>query len=174
MWLDPGRAWIASARLDATSTSGYGGQGIGSCCPCLSDAEQAPGKNGFECAERIGAIGAGTGADRVLGCAAAEQGAQVVSQDLGGEVLLQGEVVQPRRCLQAQAMLDAFERFLDAPALVVERTELRGRVRLGIEQIGHQDADLAIRGDVANQAHSGGGAGQLKGAGVACGGGATA
>ena len=170
MWLASGRSWVASAWLDAASTAAHGGQGIGQCRPCLSDAEQAPGEDGLECAECVGAIRAGAGLDGVVGAAAAEQCAQVVGQDLGGEVLLQGEVVQPRRGLEAQTMLDALEGLLDAPALVIERAELRGRIRLGIEQVGHQDADLAVRSDVADQAHGGGGAGQIERAGIACGG----
>ena len=170
MWLASGRSWVASAWLDAASTAAHGGQGIGQCRPCLSDAEQAPGEDGLECAECVGSIRAGAGLDGVVGAAAAEQCAQVVGQDLGGEVLLQGEVVQPRRGLEAQTMLDALEGLLDAPALVIERAELRGRIRLGIEQVGHQDADLAVRSDVADQAHGGGGAGQIERAGIACGG----
>ena len=170
MWLASGRSWVASAWLDAASTAAHGGQGIGQCRPCLSDAEQAPGEDGLECAECVGAIRAGAGLDGVVSAAAAEQCAQVVGQDLGGEVLLQGEVVQPRRGLEAQTMLDALEGLLDAPALVIERAELRGRIRLGIEQVGHQDADLAVRSDVADQAHGGGGAGQIERAGIACGG----
>ena len=67
-----------------------------------------------------------------------------------------------RRGLEAQTMLDALEGLLDAPALVIERAELRGRIRLGIEQVGHQDADLAVRAMLPDQAHGGGGAGQIE------------
>ena len=82
MWLASGRSWVASAWLDAASTAAHGGQGIGQCRPCLSDAEQAPGEDGLECAECVGAIRAGAGLDGVVGAAAAEQCAQVVGQDL--------------------------------------------------------------------------------------------
>lgn len=89
MRLDPGRTWMASTRLDAASTAGDGHKCVGQRRPCFGNAEQTARENGLERAEGIGAIGARASlADFASGAAAAEQGGQVVGQDLGGEVLL--------------------------------------------------------------------------------------
>ena len=50
-------------------------------------------------------------------------------------------------------MLDPLEGLLDSPAAVIERPELRGRIARRVEQVGHQRADVAAWGDVADQPH---------------------
>lgn len=55
---------------------------------------------------------------------------------------------------EIEAVLETFERFLDAPALVIELAEAVGWKAFVVEQIGHQHAMLAIGQDVTNQAHA--------------------
>ncbi len=55
--------------------------------------------------------------------------------------------------LQIEPMFETVEGFLNAPALMVEVAELGGRATLLVEQLGHEDAHFAGRGDVAYQAH---------------------
>jgi len=117
----------------------------------MFEREKATGEDRLEGALGVGSIGAGRGVGR-LGFGA-EQLAEVVGQHLGGEVLLKGEIGEPAGRLEAQAMLDPLEGLLAPPAAVIERPELLGRIALGVEQIGHQHADVAAGGDVANQAH---------------------
>ena len=60
------------------------------------------------------------------------------------EVLLKGGIGEPAGRLQTLTMLDP--RPLDSPAAVIERPELFGRITLGVEQVGHQHADVAAGG----------------------------
>lgn len=67
-----------------------------------------------------------------------------------------------------RSRVDALESLFHAPAMVIEGTEVRRRIRLGVEQIRHQCAQLPVGRDVADQAHGGGGARQLVGTRVPC------
>lgn len=78
---------------------------------------------------------------------------KVVRLELGPEVLLGGQHRQPRRILPSQAVLEPLERLLDAPTAVIERTEIRSRVSLGIEQGGHQGMHTPIRRHHTNHPH---------------------
>lgn len=83
----------------------------------------------------------------------AQQRCKVVSKNLGSQVLLMRVPTQPSDGFDVQTMLDPFKRFLNAPALVVERGEIIGRPGVGIEQIGGKHAHEALRGCAADQAH---------------------
>ena len=54
---------------------------------------------------------------------ARQQRGQVVREDLGCDVDHQRVLAEPADGLQMQAMFQAFERFLDTPALVVQAAE---------------------------------------------------
>lgn len=60
---------------------------------------------------------------------------------------------QAGNVLEVEAVFEAFEGFLDTPALVVEVTILGAWEVVWIEQVGHQHAYLANAGDVPDQAH---------------------
>lgn len=51
-------------------------------------------------------------------------------------------------------MLEAFERFLDTPALVLQLGEAICRVKFFVEQVGYQDALLNAGPDVTDQSHA--------------------
>lgn len=51
--------------------------------------------------------------------------------------------------LGGESVLEAVESLLYAPALVVQIADDGGREMHGVEQVGHQDTDLAGGGDVA-------------------------
>jgi len=57
--------------------------------------------------------------------------------------------------LEGEPVLQALEGLLDAPALVVQIADDRGRETHGVEQVGHQDTDLAGRGDMPYQPNRG-------------------
>lgn len=48
------------------------------------------------------------------------QGLQVVAEHLGCDILLDGELREPRDVFEVEAMLEPLKCFLDAPALVIE------------------------------------------------------
>ncbi len=79
-------------------------------------------------------------------CGQCGQGLQVVADDLGGDILAYGRLEQSADMLQVQAVFEAFEGLLDAPALVVQSPEAKGREALLIEQVGHQDAVGVFQG----------------------------
>ena len=79
----------------------------------------------------------------------------VVAQDLGGEILCNSQLRQPCDMLEGEPVLEALEGFLDAPALVVQIDDDRGRETHGIEQVGHQHAYLAGGGNVPYQPNRG-------------------
>jgi len=54
---------------------------------------------------------------------------------------------------QVQAMFEAFEGLLNAPALMIECAELRGGKDLRIEQIGHEDRDSPVGRNLPHQTH---------------------
>ncbi len=58
------------------------------------------------------------------------QGLQVVADDLGGDILGYGLLGQSADMLQVEAVFEAFEGLLDAPALVVQFPEAKGREAL--------------------------------------------
>lgn len=78
------------------------------------------------------------------------QGLKVVADDFGGDVLEHCLLTQ----FEIEAVFEPFECFLDAPAIVVELAEAVGWKELGVEQIGHQHALLAIGQDVTDQANA--------------------
>jgi hypothetical protein len=121
----------------------------------MRQLQQTSGQDRLERARGIGAIGSLCG-----GCLVdrqrrrCEHALQVVGEDLGSEVLLERQVRQAGGRFQSQSVLDAFEGFLHAPALMIERAELRRGIALGIEQRGHQDAHVSSGRPVTDQAHA--------------------
>jgi len=61
--------------------------------------------------------------------------------------------VSPVTC-SVEPVLEPFEGLLDAPAFVVELAKAVGRIKLVVQQVGHQHALFAARRDVAQQAHA--------------------
>ena len=96
---------------------------------------------------------------------ARQQHRQVVGQDLGRHVDQRRVLAEAGDCLQVQAMLQAFERFLVAPSLLVARAEAMRRGLRGGE-VGHQHPRLAIGGDLPHHAHGGAEARALPGGSV--------
>ena len=97
----------------------------------MFERQEAAGEDWFEGTLGVGSVGAGGGVGRRR--FRAEQLAEVIGQNLGGEVLLKGEIGEPAGCLEAQTMLDPLEGLLDPPAAVIERPELLGRVAPDVE-----------------------------------------
>lgn len=71
------------------------------------------------------------------------QGVEVVADHLGAGVLTGGEPSEAGSVFEFEAMLDAFERLLDPPALVIEIGEGCRRIAFGVEQGRHEYAHLA-------------------------------
>lgn len=71
----------------------------------------------------------------------------------GGDILLDGELRQPRDMFQAEALLEPLKRLHDAPALLIEIGKQTGWKARRIEQVSAQNASLVIGRDVADQAH---------------------
>ena len=88
----------------------------------------------------------------VLTCRSAHQGRDVVGQYLGRHVDDQSLLAQARDRFEMQPMLQALERLLDAPALVVEIGEQLCGEGLGV-QVRGQQTDLAIGRHLTHQAH---------------------
>ena len=82
----------------------------------------------------------------------AQQRGDVVGQHLGRHIDDQRLLAESRDGLEVQAMLQALERFLDTPALVVQIAEGGSGDLLGAE-VGGQHPDGAARRDMANQPH---------------------
>ena len=109
--LDAWRPGIASLGLDAAAGVCDGVEHGLQVVSGVFECQEAAGEDRLEGALGVGSIGAGSGVGRVgFG---AEQLAEVVGQDLGGEVLLKGEISQSAGGLEAQAMLDPLEGLLD-------------------------------------------------------------
>jgi hypothetical protein len=81
-----------------------------------------------------------------------EQSAQVVGHHFGGDVNDTGLLAQAADAFNFQAVLEAFEGFFDAPALVVQLPKHLCRKRPCI-QVGEQHAHLAAGADTTHQAH---------------------
>jgi hypothetical protein len=58
-----------------------------------------------------------------------------------------------RTYAQAQAMLEALESLLDAPAAVIKIGECRRGIVRGVEQGSHEHAHLSLRRHLADQAY---------------------
>ena len=96
----------------------------------------------------------GLGLEMALGGAPGGQGCEVVTHYLGTEVLAGAKPRQGAGVLEVEAMFDALERLLDAPALMVELAEGLGGKALGVEQRSHHHTHLALGRNLADQAHS--------------------
>jgi hypothetical protein len=72
---------------------------------------------------------------------------------VGGNVLHYRLLRQARDVLEIGAVLEPLQSLLDAPALVVQITERTSRKTHHIAQVGHQNSDLAIGLNVADQPH---------------------
>lgn len=90
-----------------------------------------------------------------LSCGASRSLSNVhrLSEDFRAEVLLQCQVIEACEGFLPQSVLESFERFLDRPALVIERAERCSRITPAIEQRGHQHTHATARSDFADQAH---------------------
>jgi len=86
----------------------------GQCAQAVRQPQQATGEDGLERADGIGAIGPVRGLIAQLGRRhAGEDRVQIVGQNFGGEVLLEGQMGQSGGGFQAQSMLEAFEQLGD-------------------------------------------------------------
>jgi hypothetical protein len=139
----PGWPGIRACGLYAASSAVDHCKNRGETLQAARDTQKALAEDRLECAQRVEPVRTTVQCLLTRHIQIAEQGAQVVSEDLCTEVLLQGEIVQSGDGLQAQPVLQAFERFLHAPALMIERPECRSAVALGIEQGSHQHTHAA-------------------------------
>lgn len=96
----------------------------------------------------------GVGLKVALGGAPRGQRGEVVAHGLGPEVLPGGKPGQAAGVFEVEAMLETFESLLDTPALMVELGEGFGGKACGVEERSHQHAHLALRRDLADQAHA--------------------
>ena len=97
----------------------------------------------------------------MFGAGSAHQGGDVVGQHLGRHVDDQGLLRQPGDGFEFEALLEAFECLLDAPSLVVEVADERGREVLGV-QVGGEQAQLAVGRSRRTKRTSGAWAGQAQ------------
>ena len=96
----------------------------------------------------------GVGHQMALGGAPRGQRGEVVAHGLGPEVLAGGQPGQAAGVLEVESMLETLERLLDAPALMVKFGKGLEGETLGVAQRSHQHAHLALRRDLADQAHA--------------------
>ena len=135
----------------------------------INGGEQHAGQDlGHECC-CVGAVALARpgGQVGVFAGGGAQEGGDVVGQDLGGYVHEQGLLGQARDAFQVQPVLDAFEGFLDAPALVIEVAEDLGR-EVALVEIGGQHAHEPAGGCLAHQTHAGSCVGAAEVGHVAC------
>lgn len=90
----------------------------------------------------------------------AEQSVQVAGQHFGGDVNDTGLLAQAADAFNLQAVLEAFEGFFDAPALVVQLPKNLSRKRPCI-QVSEQHAHFAAGADPTHQSHARGLANEL-------------
>jgi hypothetical protein len=114
--LDASWPGVTSLGLDAAAGTRDGVEHGLQLVSGVFERQEAAGEDRLEGALGVGSIGARGGVGRLR--FGAEQLAEVVGQDLGGEVLLKGEIGEPAGRLEAQAMLDPLEGLLDSPAAV--------------------------------------------------------
>lgn len=81
------------------------------------------------------------------------QGIEVVTDHFGPDILARSQPSQAGSMLQTQAMLEALESLLDAPAPVIQIGECRCWIERGVEQGSHEHAYLSVRCHLADQAH---------------------
>jgi hypothetical protein len=97
--------------------------------PCLG--HQQDRQDGFEHGMGIGVINPVLRGKRMFGlCGQTCPRLKIVTKHACGKVLHDRPLGKTRDMLQVQAMLEAFESLLDAPALMIERAELLSRKRL--------------------------------------------
>ena len=142
-------------RLAALDRAGDGGQRTGDEVTDLFGERQQPWSHALQDGQRVGQI-AGSVRRRVDGFVrgARQQRCQVVGQDLGRDVDHQRVLAEPGDRLQVKAVFQAFERFLDTPALVVQTAEAMRRGLRGGE-VGHQHPRLAVWRGLSDHADAG-------------------
>ena len=81
------------------------------------------------------------------------QGVQVVGQYFGSHISDNGLLGQARDVLKIEPVLEPFESLLNFSPFMGEVAKAKGRKAYLVEQIGHQNAHVAIGGDVPDQTH---------------------
>lgn len=119
----------------------------------VTHAQKTRAEDGLECIPRVHPVRMTETFIPVQIVKVTEQCAQVIGKDLCAQVLLQCQVIEAGYGLQSQTVLEAFERLLDALALVIERAKARGGVTLVIEQRSHQHPHATAGRDVPYQAY---------------------
>ena len=125
-------------------------------CAHVADGQHQTRQDALHHRGRVGAIAfaRARGEIGLIGGGLAQQRSDVVGQHLGGHVDDQRLLAQPRDGFEVQAMLEPFECFFNAPALVIEIGE--GVARMGLRiQVGQERAELAVRRGLAYQAQPG-------------------
>ena len=89
----------------------------------------------------------------MLGRQISGQRIEVVADHLGADILTGREPSQAGRMLKRQAMLEALERLLDAPAAMIKLGEGGRGIPGVVEQGRHEHAHLTVRRHLADQAH---------------------
>ena len=111
-----GSRWpgVAAVRLHAAARLGDGGERAGERAQAVGQLQQTAGEDGLERADGVGAVGPVGGFVVPRGRRRGGQdGMQIVGEDLGGEVLLEGQMSQSGGGFQPQPMLDPFEQLGD-------------------------------------------------------------
>lgn len=91
--------------------------------------------------------------DQLLGRQIGSQGIEVVAHHICHDILAGGEASQAGGVFETEEVFETLESLLDTPAAVIKIGEGGRGIALGIEQGGHEYADLARRSHLADQAH---------------------
>ncbi len=92
--------------------------------------------------------------DELLGRQIGGQRIEVVANHLGADILTSRQPSQAGRVLKRQAMFEALERLLDAPAAMIKLGESQCGILGVVEQGSHEHAHLSGRRHLTDQAHS--------------------
>lgn len=120
----------------------------------LDDPAEDAGSESLQDVAEIGAIVSSLGFGQGLVSGAREGLGQVGGEHLGMEVLADGFGQFAAELFDAQAMLEDFVAFFDAPPFVIELGKLGGGKGDGVGEGGGEDLDPAVGQDHANQAES--------------------
>jgi hypothetical protein len=137
---------------EALGRVGEQGDGIGNGCARIADEQDPPRQQALQEAGGVGAIALALARCHigVLGGGVAHERRDVVGQELGGHIDDQGLLAQARDGFQEQPVLQASERLLDTPALLMQIAKEGCGEGLSV-QVGDQHPHLAVGCRLAHQ-----------------------
>ena len=143
-------------RGEALCAGAGGSDGVDDSAGHIADAQRQTGQRAAHVGDRVvaGALAPARWQVGLWGGSQAHHRGDVVGQDFAGYVDDQRLLRQARENLDSEAAFETFASLFEAPALIMDICKEFGREGFFV-QVGGQNADRAIAGDLASQTPSG-------------------